>query len=371
MRDNSSKGKTKQQTDSSLSSSMDVQDTSGEIGLQSQLSSSSVSSSIDSGISRHLQPRMQSPDLSNSPPDDELLRRILSGKRASEGAIKFVPSLRCAAALYSDRRKSSLIPSDDNLLPPVTEGVMMQHEDTQAASARNSHLPATHSNESSRRKSFSQNYADSSESGSSSSSTSNLRRISLNRRNSVANDTGDSFRSRNTSCSSSMSLSESGSGSQARRSRCSSIISQCSVTSSILSENARHQLNFTLSPDLPLDCNDLYEANDCHSQRKLARFDANADDDDMSSAFNRPASPEPLSSSPSYEDYMMNSESDCRNDTSDLESPSKFESFEFNQTNNSINPQNNEKQSNPDISFQIDDPIKSKQIKPLLKKIVN
>ncbi|KAG9510432.1 Ankyrin-2, partial [Fragariocoptes setiger] len=45
-----------------------------------------------------------------------------------------------------------------------------------------------------------------------------------------------------------------------RRSRDSSIVSQCSVTSSVLSDHTRNQLNFDLSPDLPPD-SDILDAN--------------------------------------------------------------------------------------------------------------
>lgn len=240
----------------------------------------------------------------------ELLRRILAGKRASEGTLKFGP-LR---ALATERRKGSLIPTadGDNLLPPVTEGVMLalqQQKDNNVNT--NQDLQ-------------SQNLIDSFDKCS---STSSLRSISiktnsyLNRRNSIATNEVIATDSSNTSCSSksshkatsvsTTSLSETGSG---KRSRCSSIISQCSVTSSVLSESARQQLNFTLSPDLPLDCNDLYEANNFQQTGRRRKLSSQFG----SGSIERPASPEPpslMSNDGDYVEFMTNGNSNSNSNS--------------------------------------------------------
>lgn len=161
--------------------------------------------------------------------DEEQLKRYLAYKRLSEG---------CNRLNTTFTRKNSLHMVDE--LPPLTEGETMKH--------MSYHL--------------SQNIESTASSSSSSSLRSNrqqtLRDLALKR----------GSQDENTSCSSSTSLERSPSR------RRSSTVSQCS---SVLSEGTRNQLNFDLSPDLPLDSS-ILEAN------AISPTD-----------LDRPASPEPSS----------------------------------------------------------------------------
>lgn len=161
--------------------------------------------------------------------DEEQLKRYLAYKRLSEG---------CNRLNTTFTRKNSLHIVDG--LPPLTEGEPMKH--------MSYHM--------------SQNIESTASSSSSSSVKSNrqqtIRDIALKR----------GSQDENTSCSSSTSLERS----PGRRR--SSTVSQCS---SVLSEGTRNQLNFDLSPDLPMDSS-ILEAN------AISPTD-----------LDRPASPEPLS----------------------------------------------------------------------------
>lgn len=161
--------------------------------------------------------------------DEEQLKRYLAYKRLSEG---------CNRLNTTFTRKNSLHMVDE--LPPLTEGETMKH--------MSYHL--------------SQNI----ESTASSSSSSSLRSTRQQTLRDLALKRGS--QDENNSCSSSTSLERSPSR------RRSSTISQCS---SVLSEGTRNQLNFDLSPDLPLDSS-ILEAN------AISPTD-----------LDRPASPEPSS----------------------------------------------------------------------------
>jgi hypothetical protein len=167
-------------------------------------------------------------------PDEEQLKRILACKRLSEG--------NCSRHLVNLNicRKNSLHMIGESL-PPVTEGEPMRH--------------------------MSQNIESSQSSSASSSSLRGATRL-------LAGGKRNSQDENATSCSSSTSLDGSAGGFRSPTRRRSSTVSQCS---SVLSETARQQLNFDLSPDLPPDSS-ILEAN------AISPTD-----------FERPASPEPSS----------------------------------------------------------------------------
>ena len=265
-------------------------------------------------------------------PDDDLLRRILANKRVSDGNIRLAAFHRGFNSLAAEHRgrKNSLIPSGDSetttMLPPVKEGVMMTNAVVDQTSGQNNQssreilkLVTPAKQQQQQQMHLQEHLGDFIDQSQSSLRTIALQRATnLRRRNSIATNTDYRVSSSGSSGSnsssqagstnqissnSSMSLSEAGSGTR-QRSRCSSIISQCSVTSSVLSESARQQLNFSLSPDLPLDCSDLYETNglDRPMSRMLRRYSQQS----SGSSNGRPHSPEPSSlCSDSTEDFIM------------------------------------------------------------------
>lgn len=289
---------------SNSASSYDAQadnnsDSSNSFGVDTNFNSLSAGIPI---IQKRSHNSESSSDSDSTSPDNDLLRRILAGKRASEGAIKFniysnrTHNSSSTASAVERQRKSSLIPNEENLLPPVTEGVVMTKPATKSG------LPFNQSNTAyNRNKSMSQSLAESPLSSTASSNSSSLRslaaRTGVNRKHSIANDSSDA---RQASSSSSSLFSES---EHHRRSRCSSIISQCSITSSILSDTARQQLQYTLSPDLPLDCDDLYETNEVNSCRKFPRYGDDEDfNDNGQDIIERPETPAPMSPESSCDD---------------------------------------------------------------------
>lgn len=199
------------------------------------------------------QPVVHDDNSSSGEPDEEQLRRILTCKRLSEGCNRFNP------ANYISRKNSLHMIGQE--LPPLTEGEPMRH--------MSYHL--------------SQNIdsvASSSSSGSLRSGGKLTNVLGAFKRNSQDENT--------TSCSSTTSLD----GPRSPTRRRSSTVSQCS---SVLSEGARQQLNFDLSPDLPPDSS-LLEAN------AISPTD-----------LDRPASPEPssLSGDGSFEMRPVSRMSQC------------------------------------------------------------
>lgn len=199
---------------------------------------------------------------SSGEPDDEQLRRILMCKRLSEGCNRYNP------ANFVNRKNSLHMIGEE--LAPVTEGEAMRHFPYPPAGA------------------MADSAASSSSSGSLRGATGRPITTALvgghfNKRNSQDDNA-------NTSCSSSTSL-DGGGGPRSPGRRRSSTVSQCS---SVLSEGARQQLNFDLSPDLAPDSS-LLEAN--------AISPTDLDD--------RPASPEPSSLS-CADDVALDSSLDMR-----------------------------------------------------------
>lgn len=164
----------------------------------------------------------------DSEQDELILRRLLASRRSSEGC-----ALKYSANQFLSRRNSggfaSLNQTFDDLLPTVTEGQTMDHEAFCCGSKRT---------------------GDDASSGLSSAASSigNQYLCSIMDRVNSRYLSKDDITS--SSFSSSLDKMDSSSSSSAHYRRRSSTVSQCS---SVLSETSRAQLNFDLSPDLPID----------------------------------------------------------------------------------------------------------------------